>query len=80
MGKSASWPGLIWLPFKFIGNFIHSIFRYLSCYECETTDDRTLLRKLYNAGYLDEGKYHQFRERCLDESFDPEEIHDSFPT
>ncbi len=80
MGKFASWPGLIWLPFKFIVNIVHLIFRYLSCYHCDTTDDRTLLRKLYNAGYLDEGKYHQLRERCLDDGFDPEEIHNSFPT
>ena len=65
---------------KFIRNMIHNIFKYLSCYECDTSDNRTLLRKLYNAGYLEEGEYHQFRERCLDDSFDPEEIHKSFPS
>ena len=64
-------------PFKFIGKFFRHIFSYLSCYEGDQSDNRKLLRDLYNAGYLDEGKYHQFRERCLNESFDPEEIHKS---
>ena len=80
MRKCASSPNLFWGLFKIIGNIIHNIFKYLSCYECDASDNRTLLRKLYNAGYLDEGKYHQFRERCSNDSFDPEEIHKSFPT
>jgi hypothetical protein len=72
--SSAKWIGG---PFKFVGNIIHNIINYLTCDECDTTDNRRLLRNLYNAGYLDEGKYHQFRERCLNEKFDPEEIHES---
>jgi len=80
MRKCASSPNSFRGPFKFIRNMIHNIFNYLSCYECDTSDNRTLLRKLYNAGYLEEGKYHQFRKRCLDDHFDPEEIHKSFPT
>jgi hypothetical protein len=79
MRKYASSPNFLWGPFKFIRNMIHHIFNYLSCYECDTSDNRTLLRKLYNAGYLDEGKYHQFRKRCLDDSFDPETVHKTFP-
>ena len=77
MRKCASSPKLIWGPFRFVGNIIHNIFRYLSCYECDSLDNQTLLRNLYNAGHLDEGKYHVFRERCLNDSFDPEEIHKS---
>ena len=64
-------------PFKLIGKFFHNIFSYLSCNESDKSDNRKLLRDLYNAGYLDEGKYHQFRERCLNDSFDPEEVHKS---
>ena len=64
-------------PFKIVRNIIQNIFNYLSCYEHDKSDNRMLLRNLYNAGQLDEGKYHQFRKRCLDESFDPEEVHKS---
>ena len=77
MKKCASSPKLKWGPFKFIENIIHNIFNYLSCSECDKSDDRMLLRNLYNAGYLDEEKYHDYRERCSDASFDPEEIHKS---
>ena len=80
MRLRASSPNSFRGPFKFIRNMIHNIFNYLSSYECDTSDNRTLLRKLYNAGYLEEGKYHQFRKRCLDDNFDSEEIHKSFPT
>ena len=74
MRKYTSSLSLLWGPFKLIGNIFHNIFRYLSCCECDTSDDRMLLRKLYNAGQIDEGKYHHFRERSLNHSFDPEEI------
>ena len=77
MRKCASSPKLIWGPFRFVGNIIDNIFKYLSCYECDLSDDKTLLRNLYNAGHIDEGKYHDFRERCFNDSFDPEEIHKS---
>jgi hypothetical protein len=77
MRKYASSLNLLWGPFKFIRNIIHNIFSYLSCHECDTSDNRMLLRNLYNAGQIDEGKYHHFRERCLNDSFDPEEIHNS---
>jgi hypothetical protein len=80
MRKCALSPIFFGGPFKTIRNMIHHIFSYLSGYECDTSDNRTLLRKLYNTGYLDEGKYHRFRKRCLDDSFDPEEIHGSFPS
>jgi len=77
MRKCASSPRLIWGPFRFVGNIIHNIFKYLSCDEGDTLDNRMLLRNLYNAGHIDEGKYHDCRERCLNNSFDPEEIHKS---
>ena len=80
MKKRASSPNFFRGPFGFIRNSIYNIFDYLSCYEDDTSDNRTLLRKLYNAGHLEEGKYHQFRKRCLDDSFDPEEINKSYPT
>ena len=77
MRKCASSPNLIWGPFRLVGNFIQNIFKYLSCYEGDTSDNRMLLRNLYNAGHMDEGKYHDLRERCLNDNFDPEEIHKS---
>lgn len=80
MKKRASSPNFFRGPFGFIRNSIYKIFDYLSCYQDDRSDNRTLLRKLYNAGHLEEGKYHQFRKRCLDDSFDPEEIRKSYPT
>jgi len=77
MRKCASSPKLIWGLFRWVGNIIHNIFKYLSCSECDSSDNKTLLRNLYNAGHLDEAKYHDFRDRCLNDSFDPEEIHKS---
>jgi len=74
MKNRASSYNAFWGPFKFIRRIIHNIFRYLSCYECDPSDNRALLRNLYNAGHIDEGKYHQFREQCCNESYDPEEI------
>ena len=61
-------------PFKFICGIIHYVFKYLSCYECDPSDNRTLLRNLYNCGHIDKGKYNQFREQCRNQSYDPEEI------
>ena len=77
MRKCASSPKLNWGPFTFIGNIFHNIFNYLSCSEGDKSDNRKLLRNLYNAGYLDEEKYHHFCERCSNDSFDPEEVHKS---
>ena len=61
-------------PFKFIGKSIENILKYLACHECETPNDGTSLRNLYNRGHIDEGTYHQMREKCWKESFDPEEM------
>ncbi len=60
--------------FKFINNFIHKIFNYLSGYEIETDNNRILLRRLYNSGYLDDGKYQDLCEKSSQENFDPEEL------
>ena len=77
MRKCASSQNLTSGPFRWVGNILHNVFKYLSCYECDPSDNKTLLRNLYNAGHIDEGKYHDFRKRCLNDSFDPEEIHKS---
>ena len=77
MSKYKSSTNLFWKSFKFIGNIINYIFKYLSCSECDPSDNRMLLRNLYNTGQIDEGQYHQFCERCSDDSFDPEAIHRS---
>ncbi len=77
MRKGALSAKLIRGPFKLVGNIIYYVFKYLSCHEDDKSDNRMLLRNLYNAGHLDEGKYHQFRKQCLNDSFDPEEIHKS---
>jgi len=60
--------------FNFIGKIIHKALNYLSGYENETSNNRTLLRRLYNSGYLDDGKYQDLCEKCSDESLDPEEL------
>ena len=75
MKKDASSLKRVWGPFKFVGTIIHNIFKYLTCSECDPSDNSMLLRNLYNAGHIEEGKYHDFRERCSHDNFDPEEIH-----
>ena len=77
MKKDASSLKRVWGPFNFVRNFIHDIFSYLSSNEYDPSDNRRLLRNLYNAGHIDEGKYHHFRERCSNDNFDPEEIHEA---
>ena len=77
MKKDASSLKRVWGPFKFVRNVIHDIFSYLSCNEYDPSDNRRLLRNLYNAGHIDEGKYHHFREKCSNDNFDPEEIHEA---
>ena len=53
---------------------IHKIFDYLSGTESETCNNRILLRRLYNAGYLDDGKYHDLCEKNSNNNLDPEEL------
>ncbi len=77
MLKDASSPKQAWGPLKFISTIFHYIFNYISCNADDPTDNKMLLRNLYNAGHLDEGKYHHFREKCLNDNFDPEEIHEA---
>jgi hypothetical protein len=60
--------------FTFTGKIIHKIFNYLSDYESETANNRILLRRLYNCGYLDDGKYQDLCEKCLNGNLDPEEL------
>lgn len=65
---------VFWGPFKFIGKSLEHIFKYLACLEGESPNDGMSLRNLYNRGHIDEGKYHQMREKCWKESYDHEEI------
>jgi len=60
--------------FTLMGKIIHKIFDYLSGYENETCNNRILLRRLYNAGYLDDGKYQDLCEKNSNENLDPEEF------
>ena len=53
---------------------IHKIFDYLSGNDNETGNNRILLRSLYNAGYLDDGKYQDLCEKNSNDNFDPEEL------
>jgi hypothetical protein len=53
---------------------IHKIFDYLSSYERETWNNRILLRRLYNSGYLDDCKYQDLCEKNSNDNFDPEEL------
>jgi hypothetical protein len=77
MKKDTSSLKRAWGPFKFVRTIIHNIFNYLTCNEYDPSDNRRLLRNLYNAGHIDEGKYDHFRERCSNDNFDPEEIHEA---
>ena len=60
--------------FTFVNKFINKIFKYLSGYENEAYNNRTLLRRLYNSGYLDDGKYQDLCEKSLQDNLDPEEF------
>jgi hypothetical protein len=60
--------------FNYPVKIIHNIFGYLSGYETETWNNRNLLRKLYNSGYLDDGKYQDLCEKNSNDNFDPEEL------
>ena len=58
------------LPFK----IIHKIFDYLSGNETGCFNNRVLLRRFYNSGYLDDGKYQDLCEKNSNHNFDPEEL------
>ncbi len=60
--------------FTLIGKIIHKIFNYLSGYESETHNHRILLRRLYNSGYLDDGKYQDLCEKSSNDNLEPEEL------
>jgi hypothetical protein len=60
--------------FTYPVKIIHKIFDYLSGYEKETCNNRILLRRLYNSGYLDDGKYQDLCEKNSNDNFDPEEL------
>lgn len=60
--------------FAFAGKIFHKIFNYLSSYEGETDNNRILLRRLYNAGYLDDEKYQNLCEKSSNDNLDPEEL------
>ena len=74
MKNCGSSSNVFWGPLKFIGRLIGNILNYLTCHEHETSDGRMALRNLYNAGQIDEGKYHRFRKQCRNDNYDPEEI------
>ena len=58
----------------YIFKIINNIFRYLTQYESETSNNRILLRRLYNSGYLDDDKYQDLCEKCSKNNLDPEEL------
>jgi|GEM_PF-4688770 len=60
--------------FKCIVKVFHSLCNYLSGYEPEKSNNRVLLRRLYNAGYLDDGKYQDLCEKSSNDNLDPEEL------
>jgi hypothetical protein len=60
--------------FNYPAKIIYKIFDYLSGNERETLNNRLLLRRLYNAGYLDDGKYQDLCEKNSNNNLDPEEL------
>ena len=74
MPKNASTINRFRDYFTYPVKIIHKIFGYLSGYEGETCNNRILLRRLYNSGYLDDGKYQDLCEKNSNDNFDPEEL------
>ena len=72
LNKSSS--NVFWKFFSFAGKIIHKTFNYLSGAESETSNNRVLLRRLYNAGYLDDGKFQDLCEKNSNDNLDPEEL------
>lgn len=60
--------------FTAIGNIISNIFSYLSCHKEEPLDNRVLLRRLYNSGYLDDQQFYDLCKKSSNNNFDPEEL------
>lgn len=58
----------------FVGKIIDRILNYLSCSGEERLDNRVLLRRLYNSGYLDDQKYQDLCEKSSKNNLDPEEL------
>jgi hypothetical protein len=58
----------------YIFKIINNIFKYLTQYETETSNNRILLRRLYNSGYLDDDKYQNLCEKSSKDNLDPEEL------
>jgi hypothetical protein len=58
----------------YIVKIFHSVCNYLSGYEPGKSNNRVLLRRLYNAGYLDDGKYQDLCEKSSNDNLDPEEL------
>lgn len=59
---------------SYIFKIINKIFKYLTQYESETSNNRILLRRLYNSGYLDDEKYQDLCEKSSKNNLDPEEL------
>ncbi len=74
MNKIASGSGNRHRLLTSIGKIICNIFSYLSCREEESRDNRVLLRRLYNSGYLDDQKFHDLCQKSSDNDLDPEEL------
>ncbi len=60
--------------FIVIGDVIHKIFNYLSYGADEPLNNRVLLRRLYNSGYLDDQKFYDLCEKSANNNLDPEEL------
>ena len=74
MKKVASRSGNRHGLFTSIGKIIDNIFSYLSCHKEDPLDNRVLLRRLYNSGYLDDQKFHDLCEKNSNNNLDPEEL------
>jgi hypothetical protein len=74
MTKNASTSNRFREYFIYPVEIIHKIFGYLSGCEGETWNNRILLRRLYNSGYLDDVKYQDLCEKNSNDNLDPEEL------
>ena len=60
--------------FKSITKNVCKVFNYLTCCNDEQFNERELLKGLYISGQIDEAKYIESCEKCLEGNFDYEEL------
>ena len=74
MGKGNPLGKVLNAIYKPMIGIICKSFDYLSC--CDANDDRKLLTKIFINGRIDEAKYQEFCDNCLEDNFEFEKLQD----